>query len=677
MKAFLLFMLTAVAGFVPATASALEVVYDGRTPENLREWGERSFVREQMEVLASKICKALYGGTGNENLHENFEVTLFLAPERGGNPAFASGRRITWKVGSNPDGDGSGGTGLLCHEMTHVFDFNAGPMSKQRFRRIYDGVFVEATADWVRNYKVWYSHCTDPSHILDLRYKALRGGRNYGKYLAGANFLDFIEQNYGEGTANRLIWDITANGRHSWERLLGKNIDALVKEWRQMETIYDPVFQWSYNGTAGGKVRNDGKFCGLKSIKAKDSSDKSGAWLERPTEGRVNNIADGSIAIALHGWLPKGGNVAVASLGAAREKSGKALLLVAGPKRDTISAHVVASVPGVEYGIVSTKAISVPAIESKPHSIVMSVRGGDEATVVVDGRPPVTVDMKAKCGGCSFAPAFAVGGMAGGIEIPAIAEPRGEKDGVKLDDVRVFTRAFRERETKNYAATFNEAFRPAVAVTARWCGSRGGTEICDTSKWFCVNAIGERIVALPTKDTDVVVMGRDIPSIPPNSKFCSKSFTIDGLAIVDTADIDLRGVKVVELSDNTRIITRGGHKVAVNALRGGRLRLDGKLAVIGGMKLEGNLEMKGGSILRLPLDPAKACVKSLSVKGEGAVTLKPDVPPKYGHFQRLLRLDEMPKDMTRFRLDPSNGPDDATFKATAGNKFLGATSRKK
>ncbi len=52
-------------------------------------------------------------------------------------------------------------------------------------------------------------------------------------------------------------------------------------------------------------------------------------------------------------------------------------------------------------------------------------------------------------------------------------------------------------------------------------------------------------------------------------------------------------------------------------------------------------------------------------------------PVKYGHSQKLLRLDEMPKDMTRLRLDPSNGPDDATFKATAGNKFLGATSRKK
>ena len=61
----------------------------------------------------------------------------------------------------------------------------------------------------------------------------------------------------------------------------------------------------------------------------------------------------------------------------------------------------------------------------------------------------------------------------------------------------------------------------------------------------------------------------------------------------------------------------------------------------------------------------------------GATTVELGTTVKYGHSQKLLRLDEMPKDMTRLRLDPSNGPDDATFKATAGNKFLGATSRKK
>ena len=100
-------------------------------------------------------------------------------------------------------------------------------------------------------------------------------------------------------------------------------------------------------------------------------------------------------------------------------------------------------------------------------------------------------------------------------------------------------------------------------------------------------------------------------------------------------------------------------------------------AVIVSMKLDGNLEMNGGGFLRLLENPEKACAKSLSVKGEGTVTLMPGVPPKYGHSQKLLRLDEMPKDMPRFRLDPSNGPDDATFKAATGNKFLGATSRKK
>lgn len=49
------------AALLAASASALDVVYDDRTPAECREWGERFFVREQMEVLASKICKALYG----------------------------------------------------------------------------------------------------------------------------------------------------------------------------------------------------------------------------------------------------------------------------------------------------------------------------------------------------------------------------------------------------------------------------------------------------------------------------------------------------------------------------------------------------------------------------------------------------------------------------------------
>ena len=53
------------------------------------------------------------------------------------------------------------------------------------------------------------------------------------------------------------------------------------------------------------------------------------------------------------------------------------------------------------------------------------------------------------------------------------------------------------------------------------------------------------------------------------------------------------------------------------------------------MTLDSNLEMNGGGFLRLPENPEKACAKSLFVKGEGAVTLKPGVPPKYGHFQKL------------------------------------------
>ena len=45
-------------------------------------------------------------------------------------------------------------------------------------------------------------------------------------------------------------------------------------------------------------------------------------------------------------------------------------------------------------------------------------------------------------------------------------------------------------------------------------------------------------------------------------------------------------------------------------------------------------------------------------------------------FQKIIRLEEMPNDMSRFRLGPSDGPDDADFKAATGGKFLGATPRK-
>lgn len=653
-------ILAALAIAFAQPASALEVVYDDRTPAESREWADRHYIREQMEVLAVKICKALYGSHSRSSLHENFKITLYLAPVKGGNPAFAAGRRITWKVGKEPGGDGSGGMGLLAHEMTHVLDMGS------------DSVFTEAMADWVRNYRVWYHRCSNPPYILDIRHKALRGSRKYGKYLAGAHFIDFMTQTYGEGTIYKILLGYKQHGRDPWKKLFGKDFDALIAEWRQMETIYDPVFQWSYNGTAAGVVRKDKSFCSLKTIAAHDAADKSGAWLNGATAGRVEKLVDGNMTIALHGWLPNGGNpVAIASLGAAKENNGKAVLLASEPRRDMLTAYVVANLPGRSAGIVSRMAIAVPKLASSPHSVVLTTRGGDEAEVVVDGRPGVKIDMKSRCRGCTFVPAFAVGGISGGIGIAGISEPRG-KSGMRLDDVRIFSRSFRARETASYAATFNADFRPAVAVTAKWCGPQGGTELDKASNWFCVNSVGEKIEALPSKGTDVVVCGKSIPNIPQKARFECKSFTIDGWAVADEANIDLRGVKVVDLADNTRIITRG-HTFAVSALKAKRLRLDGALAVLDEMKVEGNLEMKSESRLRLPSNPEKAFAKSISIKGEGTVTLRPGAATMRGRMQRLLRMDEMPKDLTRFRLSTARGSNAAEFKSAANGKFLAAT----
>ncbi|MBO7684336.1 MAG: hypothetical protein J6T51_06395 [Kiritimatiellae bacterium] len=648
-----------------APASALTVDYDGRTPQSLREWADAGYVREQMEVLGARICKALYGDEERSRLHEDFRITLYLCPAKGGNPAFASGRRITWKVGESPGGDGCGGMGLLCHEMTHVLDMGS------------DGVFTEAMADWVRNYKVWYNRCTSPGDILAKRYRALRGARNYGKYMSGANFVDFMTQNYGEGTIYRILQGYRQHGKKDvWEKTFGKDFDALLAEWRQMETIYDPSFQWTYNGTAAGVVRNDGKSCALRHVSAEGAPDNSGAWLDGATEGRAADAKDGSITIALHGRFPKRDGVAIASLGTAKEGGGKAILVASTSRADALAAHVVASVPGKGCQVVSTTPVPVPRSASPvPHSLILTARNGDAAAVVVDGRPAAKIDMKPGCEGCTLPPAFAVGGVAGGIGVSGFSEPRGE-GGVLLDDVRVFTRTFRPKETAQYAATFGPDYRGGVAALATWRGEPGGCDVANPENWTCFNSYGERILAVPSKETEVRVWFRNIPSVPPKSKFACKSFTIDGLAVADRANIDLRGVRIVDLSDNTRLVTTNRHFIAANAIRANRIRLDGVLAVTGGLKATGGVEMKSGSTLRLPNDPSMAYAKSISVRGEGPVAIRPNTMPRPGGFCKLMRLEEMPEDLARFRLNPSNGPGDAVFKPAAGGKFLGATPKK-
>lgn len=645
-------------------ASALTVVWDERTPETHRQWADRCYIREQMEVVAKKICKALYGNHDRANLHENLTMILYLAPVKGGNPAFASGRRITWKVGTAPNDGASPGMGLLCHEMTHILDMGS------------DGIFTEAMADWTRNYMVNYNGCSNPPYVLDLRYKALRGGRHYGKYVAGAHFIDFMTQNYGEGTIYTILKGYKEHGKNLWQKLFDKDFNGLIEEWRQMETIYDPVYQWTYNGAVYGIVRQDKKFCDLGSLIAEDMPDKSGVSLRGTTEGKVKGIKDGNMTLALHGWFPKGNNIAIASLGAPKEDAGKAVLLATTWKKDVLAAHVIASPPGRGKGsvTVSTTAIPVPDSASKPHSVILTTSGGDMASVVVDGGPAVAIDMKSRCADCTFTPAFAVGGVAGGISVHGIAESSGAA-GVRLDDVRVFTRTFRSRETKNYATTFNANYRGAVAVTASWRGAPGSADIGETENWFCVNSLGERIVALPTKETDVTVTGRALPSIPLGAKFACKSFTIEGWALAQETNIDLRGVGLVNIEDNARIITRG-QGIAVSALSANRIRLDGSLAVVNGMKVTGNMEMKEGSFLRLPADPEKAFVKSISVTGEGTVVLKPGRTLQRDRYQKLLCMEETPGDLTRFRLSAAHDDKAATFQRGIGGKFLAVTPRR-
>ena len=657
-------ILAAMAVFAATTAFALNVVFDDRTPESHRTWADESFVREQMEAIAPKICKALYDGSSQTNKHKGFTIILYPAPVSGGNPAFASGRRITWKVGASPKGDASGGMGCLCHEMTHVLDMGS------------DGVFTEAMADWVRNYKVWYPRCTSPSRVLDIRHKALCGSRNYGKYMSGANFVDFMTQNYGEGTILRIL-EGYAKGKNPWERLFGKDLDALVSEWKTMQTIYDGAVQWSYVGSENWLVRKNGSLAKVPRgwFAAKESPTRSGATPSGRSEVELVGAWGEERTFMLHGRFGAAKGRAVASIGGGGGGRGKVVILSTVSAR-SLALSVVART-GQSEKCVATSPVPLPEGDT-PHSVVVVVRG-DVAVALVDGKGAAKLDFRGKCDGCPLGRHFAVGGVAEGLLGSALKGDFGDASdscGIVLDDVRVFNRAARSREVAEYARVFGTSFAPAAAVAASWTGGTGG-DVSSPGNWYCVNSAGERITATPTKETAVTVFGRKLPSIPPGSRFECKSFTVDGWAVAEAA-IDWRGVNIVDCTDGTKLMSKGG-MFAVRKLRGADLQIGGhtvpgRLAVEAGARLDGKLTVKGGSLLRLPDNGENFRVRSLELAGEGQVFLKPGTTAmKPGERRTIMRAENLPGDLSRLSLFAGKGQDAAgKFEASPSGDSLTA-----
>ena len=659
-------LLLAAASAAACAASALNVVYDERTPETHRKWADDCFVREQMEAIAPKICNALYEGHSGTNKHENFTITLYPAPISGGNPAFASGKRITWKVGEHPKGDASGGMGCLCHEMTHVLDMGT------------DSVFTEAMADWTRNYKVWYPRCTSPSHVLDLRYKALCGGRNYGKYLSGAHFVDYMTQTYGEGTIYKILMGYKEHGKNPWEKTFGKSLDALVADWKTMQTIYDPAVQWSYVGSGEWLVRKNNSLVKMpkEGFGLKESSDRAGALVARATSVQlVGDSWSGERTFMLHGRFGTSKGRAVASIGGA----GKTVVLATAGGGSLVLAAIARE--GSQERCVARAAVPVPA-GPYPHSVVVVVRG-DVAVALVDGRGGAKLDFRGKCDGCALGRAFAVGGVAGGLLGASLKGEFGDAsvpDGIVLDDVRVFNRAARGREAAQYARTYGTSFAPAVATRASWAGGHDGS-ISDTKSWYCVNSAGERITAVPTEATEVFVSGRALPSIPRGTRFACKSFTVDGWAVAERP-VDWRGVKIVDCADWTKLMSKGG-LFAVGILRGRNLGIGGhtapgRVSIDTAAKITGKLTILGGSVLRLPESGANVQVGSLEARGEGLVFLKPGASAlKSGERRLVMKVDRLPNDLSRFSLYTSSGEPAGVFEATDGGKSLSVVNARR
>ena len=139
---------------------------------------------------------------------------------------------------------------------------------------------------------------------------------------------------------------------------------------------------------------------------------------------------------------------------------------------------------------------------------------------------------------------------------------------------------------------------------------------------------------------------------------------------------DLRGVNVVDIEDKSRIITRGDNALAVSKLRGERVRLNGKLAVTTAMKLTGKLDVKGGSVLRLPEDSSAASIGELAFSGEGRVLIKPGVMPPKARTCKLLRVEKLPEDLSRLSLHGMDEAGAAEFRQSTDKKFLTVYWRK-
>ena len=94
------------------------------------------------------------------------------------------------------------------------------------------------------------------------------------------------------------------------------------------------------------------------------------------------------------------------------------------------------------------------------------------------------------------------------------------------------------------------------------------------------------------------------------------------------------------------------------------------------MKLTGKLDVKGGSVLRLPEDSSAASIGELAFSGEGGVLIKPGVMPPKARTCKLLRVEKLPEDLSRLSLHGMDEAGAAEFRQSTDKKFLTVYRRK-
>ena len=298
-------------------------------------------------------------------------------------------------------------------------------------------------------------------------------------------------------------------------------------------------------------------------------------------------------------------------------------------------------------------AFSIQASKPETYHTIVAVKSGTTVTVYLDGA------------------ANRIGTSTVDADLPANFTLCA---GFECQDLRMFARALNATELAQYFAAFPADYAPLAAATARWTGPGNGA-LSDAANWYCVNANGDEVAAVPSASTDVIAWGATVPNVPAGATLPCRSFTVKRWITLDR-DADWRGLSVPVGIGADAAIRTSGHTLTAGSVTGATVRLYGHLAY-GSLSLTGDLILCGGSVLEMPAfnDNTKTQIGGkLLLQDNTPALIKPASGElAAGTYTILTTTGGVPSDLSMLRMTGISGRKTCTFSRSGNGKTLKAT----